>query len=83
MGGPCRELGIGLTASGVPSRGLLSGHWSKDRDTGPADFRSHAPRFSGENLDRNLGLVEALREAAKAKDATTVQVAIALDSERR
>ena len=59
------------------SRGLLSGHWSKDRATGPADFRSHAPRFSGENLDRNLELVEALRGVAEAKDATVAQVAIA------
>jgi aryl-alcohol dehydrogenase-like predicted oxidoreductase len=73
----CRELGIGVTAYGVLSRGLLSGHWSKDRDTGPADFRSHAPRFSGENLERNLELVEALRGIAEAKGAAVSQVAIA------
>jgi aryl-alcohol dehydrogenase-like predicted oxidoreductase len=72
----CRELGIGVTAYGVLSRGLLSGHWSKDRDTGPADFRSHAPRFSGENLERNLELVEALRAVAERKDASVAQVAI-------
>jgi aryl-alcohol dehydrogenase-like predicted oxidoreductase len=73
----CRELGIGVTAYGVLSRGLLSGHWSKDRETGPADFRSHAPRFLGENLDRNLELVEAIRGIAEAKGATVAQVAIA------
>jgi aryl-alcohol dehydrogenase-like predicted oxidoreductase len=73
----CRELGIGVTAYGVLSRGLLSGHWSKDRDTGPADFRSHAPRFRGENLKRNLELVEALRGIAEAKGAAVSQVAIA------
>ncbi len=73
----CRELGIGVTAYGVLSRGLLSGHWSKDRETGPADFRSHAPRFSGENLDRNLELVEAIRVIAEEKGATVAQVAIA------
>jgi aryl-alcohol dehydrogenase-like predicted oxidoreductase len=73
----CRELGVGVTAYGVLSRGLLSGHWSKDREIGPADFRSHAPRFSGENLDRNLALVEALREIAEAKGATVAQIAIA------
>jgi aryl-alcohol dehydrogenase-like predicted oxidoreductase len=56
---------------------LMSGHWSKDREIGPADFRSHAPRFSGENLDRNLALVEALREIAEAKGATVAQIAIA------
>jgi aryl-alcohol dehydrogenase-like predicted oxidoreductase len=73
----CRELGIGVTAYGVLSRGLLSGHWSKDRDVGPADFRSHAPRFSGENLDRNLELVDALRGVAESKGASVAQVAIA------
>jgi aryl-alcohol dehydrogenase-like predicted oxidoreductase len=73
----CRELGIGVTAYGVLSRGLLSGHWSKARETGPADFRSHTPRFAAENIDRNLELVDALRAVAAAKDATVAQVAIA------
>jgi aryl-alcohol dehydrogenase-like predicted oxidoreductase len=73
----CEELGIGVTAYGVLSRGLLSGHWSRERETGPADFRSHAPRFAGENLERNLELVEAIRSIAEAKDATVAQVAIA------
>jgi aryl-alcohol dehydrogenase-like predicted oxidoreductase len=73
----CRELGIGVTAYGVLSRGLLSGHWSKGRALAPHDFRSSAPRFAGENLDRNLALVEALRTAAAAKGATVAQIAIA------
>jgi aryl-alcohol dehydrogenase-like predicted oxidoreductase len=73
----CRELGIGITAYGVLSRGLLSGHWSKDRGTAPTDFRSHMPRFRAENLDRNLELVEALRGVAEAKGASVAQVAIA------
>jgi aryl-alcohol dehydrogenase-like predicted oxidoreductase len=72
----CRELGIGVTAYGVLSRGLLSGHWSKDRAVEGSDFRRTAPRFSGENLDRNLALVDALRAVADAKDATVAQVAI-------
>ena len=38
----CRELGIGITAYGVLSRGLISGHWSKDRAAAQSDFRSHA-----------------------------------------
>ena len=66
-----------MTAYGVLSRGLLSGHWSKQRETGPADFRSHAPRFAAENTDRNLELVDALRAVAASKDATVPQVAIA------
>jgi aryl-alcohol dehydrogenase-like predicted oxidoreductase len=71
----CRELDIGLTAYGVLSRGLLSGHWTKER-AGTPDFRSRLPRFSGENLERNLLLVEALRAVAAAKGATVAQVAI-------
>ncbi|MFJ1792128.1 aldo/keto reductase [Kitasatospora griseola] len=72
-----RELGIGITAYGVLSRGLLSGHWSKQRETGARDFRSFSPRFQGENLDHNLALVEALRAVADARGATVAQVAIA------
>ena len=75
----CRELGIGLTAYGVLSRGLLSGHWSKERAQAltPHDFRSSAPRFTGENLERNLALVEALRKIADAKGVTVAQLAVA------
>jgi aryl-alcohol dehydrogenase-like predicted oxidoreductase len=75
----CRELGIGVTAYGVLSRGLLSGHWSKERGASltPHDFRASAPRFTGENLERNLDLVETLRALAGAKDATVAQLAIA------
>ncbi len=73
----CEQLGIGITAYGVLSRGLLSGHWSRHRETGPADFRSHAPRFSGENLERNLELVDAIRAIAEGRAATVAQVAIA------
>lgn len=71
----CRELGIGITAYGVLSRGLISGHWSKDR-TGQ-DFRSRSPRFQGENLDHNLALVERLREIAERIGGSVAQVAIA------
>lgn len=75
----CRELGIGITAYGVLSRGLLGGHWSSERIQAllPQDFRASAPRFQGENLERNLALVGALRALAQAKDATVAQLAIA------
>src|SRR3954464_14732813 len=73
----CRELGIGITAYGVLSRGLISGHWSRERDVAATDFRARAPRFSRENLDRNLALVDALRAIAADKDVTVAQVAIA------
>ncbi|WP_217641623.1 aldo/keto reductase [Actinopolyspora alba] len=71
----CRELGIGITAYGVLSRGLISGHWS--RDTQQEDARSHYPRFQGENLKRNLELVEQLRSIAREKGVEVAQVAIA------
>ncbi|WP_316197924.1 aldo/keto reductase [Bradyrhizobium sp. SZCCHNS2002] len=71
----CRELGIGITAYGVLSRGLISGHWSKDRAV--KDFRSSAPRFQGDNLDKNLALVETLRGIADDIGASPAQVAIA------
>ncbi len=73
----CRELGIGITAYGVLARGLLSGHWPKERSNATGDFRSSSPRFSGANLDSNLALVEALRSVAKAKGAAVSQIAIA------
>jgi aryl-alcohol dehydrogenase-like predicted oxidoreductase len=73
----CRELGIGITAYGVLSRGLISGHWSRDKAGQPGDFRSHMPRFGADNVDHNLRLVEALRAVAHGKGATVAQVAIA------
>ncbi len=70
-----RALGIGVTAYGVLSRGLLSGKHAQ----APAayDFRAHFPRFQGENLQRNLTLVEALHAIAREKGATPAQLAIA------
>jgi aryl-alcohol dehydrogenase-like predicted oxidoreductase len=67
------ELGIGVTAYGVLSRGLLSGSTPKS----PRDFRAYLPRFAGENLERNTRLVDALRQMAVEKDATPSQLAIA------
>jgi aryl-alcohol dehydrogenase-like predicted oxidoreductase len=71
-----RELGIGITAYGVLSRGLISGHWSQAR-SGENDFRNINPRFQGENLEHNLTLVDKLRPLAKKKDASVAQIAIA------
>src|SRR5436309_15218160 len=73
----CRELGIGITAYGVLSRGLLSGHWSTGQPAAPGDFRTHSPRFNGENLTHNLALVEALRTVAGDKGVPVAQIAIA------
>lgn len=72
----CRELGIGITAYGVLSRGLISGHWAKEK-SGAQDFRQMTPRFQGANLDANLALVEPLRAVAADLGASVAQVAIA------
>ena len=71
-----RALGIGLTAYGVLSRGLLGGQWRKDA-LAATDWRAHSPRFQDGNVDRNLALVEALRAIADARGVTVAQVAIA------
>jgi aryl-alcohol dehydrogenase-like predicted oxidoreductase len=71
-----RELGIGVTAYGVLSRGLIGGHMQATIP-GQGDFRGHNPRFQGENLTRNLALAEALRAAGETLDLTPAQAAIA------
>jgi aryl-alcohol dehydrogenase-like predicted oxidoreductase len=71
-----RELGIDITAYGVLARGLLSGSWT-GQQTGARDIRANHPRFTGENLARNLALVDALRSIASEKRATVAQLAIA------
>jgi aryl-alcohol dehydrogenase-like predicted oxidoreductase len=72
----CRELGISITAYGVLARGLISGHWSKER-AAVQDFRQMSPRFQGANLDANLTLVDSLRAIAAEVGASPAQVAIA------
>jgi aryl-alcohol dehydrogenase-like predicted oxidoreductase len=67
------ELGIGVTAYGVLSRGLLSGSLPKE----PGDFRQHLPRFSGVAGEHNRKLVQALGELAQARGISTSQLAIA------
>ncbi|MBU1374696.1 MAG: aldo/keto reductase [Alphaproteobacteria bacterium] len=70
-----RELGIGITAYGVLSRGLIGGNTKSFDASG--DFRAHAPRFQGENLRKNLALADALAAAASAAGLTPAQAAIA------
>ena len=67
------ELGIGVTAYGVLSRGLLSGSTPK----AAGDFRAHLPRFKGDNLQRNARLVEALSRIASDRGVTPSQLAVA------
>ena len=67
------ELGIGVTAYGVLSRGLLSG----SAPAGKGDFRAHLPRFKGENREHNQRLIAALQQLAADKGVTPSQLAIA------
>jgi aryl-alcohol dehydrogenase-like predicted oxidoreductase len=67
------ELGIGVTAYGVLSRGLLT----RSRPSSPSDFRAHLPRFSGENRERNLPLVQTLERLAAERGVRPSQLAIA------
>jgi len=70
-----RELGVGVTAYGILSRGLLS--TSSAREIGAGDPRGRFPRFQGENLQRNLDLLTELEKIALAHGVTTAQLAIA------
>src|ERR1043165_6194160 len=67
------ELGVGVTAYGVLSLGLLSGSVPAAR----GDFRARLPRFSGKNLEQNLRLVGVLKALAAEKGVTASQLAIA------
>jgi aryl-alcohol dehydrogenase-like predicted oxidoreductase len=67
------SLGIGVTAYGVLSRGLLSG--SAPGRAG--DFRAHLPRFSGPNAEQNARVVETLGKVAAAKNTSPIKLAIA------
>jgi aryl-alcohol dehydrogenase-like predicted oxidoreductase len=69
------ELGIGMTAYGLLSRGLLSDGPASGQSLG--GFRAHLPRFQGDNLVRNLALVDRLRSLAAEKGATVAQLALA------
>jgi aryl-alcohol dehydrogenase-like predicted oxidoreductase len=69
----CRELGISIVAYGTLARGLLAG---KIRET-PKDARARFPRYQGENLAKNLQLVDRLRQIAEMKKASVAQLAVA------
>jgi len=71
----CRELGIGVVAYGVLSRGLLSG--TLTGEYAPTDFRAHAPRFTGENFEANRKKVAVIEDMAKSKGCTASQLALA------
>jgi aryl-alcohol dehydrogenase-like predicted oxidoreductase len=73
----CRELGIGLVAYSPLGRGFLAGRFSSPDELDDGDFRKNHPRFSGENLERNRRLADAVRELAEEKGCTPAQLALA------
>jgi len=72
-----RELGIGFVPYSPLGRGFLTGQIKSIDDLEPDDFRRHSPRFKGENFQRNLDLVERVKEVAAEKDVTPGQLALA------
>ncbi|HEY8866155.1 MAG TPA: aldo/keto reductase [Solirubrobacteraceae bacterium] len=72
-----RELGIGFVPYSPLGRGFLTGQIKSIDDLEPDDFRRHSPRFAGENFQRNLDLVDRVKELAAEKDVTPGQLALA------
>lgn len=72
-----RELGIGFVAYSPLGRGFLSGSITSPDDLPADDRRRSMPRFQGENFDKNIQLVDRVKEIAAKKDATPSQLAIA------
>jgi aryl-alcohol dehydrogenase-like predicted oxidoreductase len=73
----CRELGVTLVAYSPLGRGFLTGQYTSVSQFTAGDFRTRGPRFLGENFDRNLALVEAVRAFAAEKECTPAQLALA------
>ena len=72
-----RELGIGFVAYSPLGRGFLTGHFRRFEDLPESDYRRMSPRFQGENFQKNLDLVERVREIASEKQVTASQLALA------
>ena len=72
-----QELGIGLVAYSPLGRGFLSGTVTSLDDLAPDDYRRNSPRFQGENFNKNLELVERVKEIAREKSVTPGQLALA------
>ena len=73
----CRELGIGFVAYSPLGRGFLTGAFRRPEDLAADDYRRGSPRFQGENLEKNITLVERLRSFAETKGCTSAQLALA------
>src|SRR5207244_10667890 len=75
--GVCRELGIGFVPYSPLGRGFLTGQIKNFEDLAENDYRRTAPRFQGENFQRNLDLVSQLSEIAREERCIPAQLALA------
>jgi aryl-alcohol dehydrogenase-like predicted oxidoreductase len=73
----CRELGVGFVPFSPLGRGFLTGTVRNLEELPSTDFRRGLPRFQGENLGRNLELVDRFAALAKEKGCTPAQLALA------
>lgn len=73
----CRELGIGFVPYSPLGRGFLTSAFKKPEDLAPGDWRLKAPRFQGENFQRNLELTGRIETLASRKNCTPAQLALA------
>lgn len=73
----CRELGIGFVAYSPLGRGFLTGQIRSFDDLAPDDYRRQSPRFQGENFQKNLELVNRIKQIAVEKGCTPAQLALA------
>jgi len=72
-----RELGIGFVPYSPLGRGFLTGQFKHYEDLPADDYRRLAPRFQGENFQKNLDLVAKIEEIAREKKCTPAQLALA------
>jgi aryl-alcohol dehydrogenase-like predicted oxidoreductase len=73
----CRELGIGFVAYSPLGRGFLASRFKSEKDISDGDYRTHSPRFVGENFQKNLAIVQKIEEIAAEKKCTPAQLALA------
>jgi aryl-alcohol dehydrogenase-like predicted oxidoreductase len=72
----CEQLGVGFVAYSPLGRGFLTGAFKSPDDFEADDFRRHSPRFQGENFEKNLALVQKVKEYAEGAGLTSSQLAL-------